>query len=1185
MTRSLLAVVSFSRTGSAGVSGNAKNKKGPAVVFAGLFCSLALAASASAASPSPGWMIESHAAPTSFSANDNAGCPPTVGNQSPVCDSYEVTARNQGSVATSEGVEVSLSDTLPAGVTAQGERLIWPSLARTLGLESEENLFPIFESLKGTGFGECSAAGSSINCSVVFSKLKEVGFCSGAGCSVAPDEEIRLTSYVTVDEPVPRPVQNAAAISGGGAPAAQTETTNQIGEPPGFGPSSFGFYAAAADGTRDTQAAEHPSELTVTIGLNTKMRAGPDEQFEPESVQDVRDVVTDLPVGFVGSILAAPQCTFTELASHIVAGEGGCPRNTIVGHIRTEPAYLASVNGPIYNMTPERGVPAEFAYVDSLAGPHVFYSRVVPTAKGYVLQTTNPEIPAIRLKLIVVNFYGDPERHDAETQAKQLEEESGKHVEPEVTHAPPFFTNPANCEGERPTATIYMDSWQHPARFNQDGTPANVEEGAWKKTESSSPAVTGCNALQFTPELLTKPTTEAADTPSGMEVALSVPQSQTMGVPATPALKDASVTFPEGFTLDPSAGDGLEACSEAQIGWLGANGPGGEPLPNRGLTNFSPAPPACPKGSKVGAIELTTPLISGTLHGEMYLANQNENPYGSEIGLYVVVQDPVTGVLIKIAGRTLSDPLTGQVTGVFEENPNLPFNELKLSFFGGPRAEFATPNDCGMFTSTSDLRPWSLEGAELPASPFSSFPIATGCVNGFNPAFTGSSLNLQAGAYSPFVASFSREDTDHELGGVSLTLPPGLLANVGSVPLCGEAQANAGTGVGGCPENTQVGTVLAEAGPGPNPLPNTGRVYLTGPYKGGPYGLSVVVPAIVGNPAHPTFNFGLVVVRQSLRIDPHTAQVTDVSDPFPTMLHATGAGGETIGIPIRLRRVQVEINRSGFTFNPTNCGKLKMAGSITSTQDESRALETPFQVTDCEKLKFTPKFSVSTSGKTSKSNGASLTAKLTEPGEPQGSQANIAKVKVELPKALPSRLTTLQKACLDKVFEANPAACPPASRIGFATVHTPILPGVAGGGSGGNLIGPAIFVSHGGEAFPSLTMVLQGDNVTVELVGTTFISKAGITSTTFKTVPDTPFSTFELTLPQGRFSALGANLPARAHGSFCGQNLKMPTEFVAQNGAVIHQTTKIAVTGCKKPKKPHRFKRHTKDKAKRRKKK
>jgi hypothetical protein len=649
---------------------------------------------------------------------------------------------------------------------------------------------------------------------------------------------------------------------------------------------------------------------------------------------------------------------------------------------------------------------------------------------------------------------------------------------------------------------------------------------------------------------------------------MKVPQPEGFNTSSTPALDNATVTFPEGMTVDPSSAQGLEACSAAQIGWLG-----GTP------ENFNSTPPACPEASKIGSLELETPLISHTLTGAIYLAAQNENPFGSTLATYVVVNDPVTGVVLKIAGELKSNPTTGRLTAHFPENAQLPFNDLKLHFFGGPRAELATPEACGSYTTNSVLEPWSAPDSGPNAEPFSSFTIDEGCVNGFKPTFTGGSTNLQAGAFTSFVASFARSDTDQELGGLTVTLPPGLLANVGSVPECSEAQiAQASADTGECPASTKVGTVTAGAGPGPNPLFVTGNAYLTGPYNGGPYGLAVVVPAVAG-----PFHLGNVVVRQSLRINPLTAAVTDVSDPFPTFLDPVGANGQTTGIPIKLRRVDVDINRPSFTFNPTSCEHLQVDATLTSTQGASVPIADPYQVTNCATLKFTPKFTVSTSAKTSKANGASLTAKVTEPSESQGAQANITKVKVELPLQLPSRLTTLQKACLASVFEANPAACPPASFIGHAVVRTPIL--------SVPLEGPAVFVSHGNEAFPSLTIVLQGNGITIDLVGSTFISKSGITSTTYKTVPDSPFNTFELTLPQGPYSALAASgnlctptttktikkkvtVRVKGHKQTVTRKVKepvpatlqMPNEFIGQNGAVIKQTTTINVTGCAKVK-------------------
>jgi hypothetical protein len=1061
--------------------------------------------------------MDSVAAPTNFlPVASNAACVKSIGSQIPLCDTYEVSAMNAGGEPV-DGSPVTLTDTLPQGLTAQRVELFLVTdrnpggnftggAGETLNQSKLEELGDIVSCAPGGGSASCTVSGPYV---------------------VAPDDWLLMTVFVTVNNGASPALTNVATVSGGGAPSVSTEQANHISSSPApFGPARFDFFKDGLNGTQETQAGGHPYELTTTIDLGTEFRKEPGtegvgEEGSRASVEAVKDIVVDLPLGFAGSTLAAPQCTEAQLDS-----EAHCPPETIVGHLTTEPQVQGTtVNSPIWNLAPERGHPAEFGYIDDLNGAHIAgYVSVVPTPAGYVLRFVASEIPEVVLTRIVVAFYGDPAKRDG-TGAAQV----------------PFFTNPTACSNGPQVAKLWIDSWSHPARFQPGGLiPTDLGEPQWATATSESSPVTGCNALQFTPELGAQPTTHEADKPSGLEFELKLPQTENVGVNATPALKNAVVTLPEGMTVDPSSASGLGVCTNAQIGWTGPT-----------LFDFSQAPPECPESSKIGSLELETPLIPGKLTGEMFLAAQNENPFHSTFATYVIVDDPVTGVVLKIAGELKLDSVTGRITAVFDENPQLPLSDLKLHFFGGPRAELATPPNCGTYTTSSELQPWSFPDSGVAATPFDNYVIDENCASGFAPAFTGGATNLQAGAYTPFVGSFSRQDSDQELGGLTMNLPPGLLANVASVPLCPEAQANAGT----CPESTQVGTVEAGAGPGPNPLFVPGKIYLTGPYNGGPYGLSVVVPADPG-----PFNFGLVVVRQSLRIDPYDAHVTAVSDPFPTILDPVGANGQTNGIPIKLRRVDFNIDRPGFTFNPTNCTKHQVSGAITSTHGAGSNLAVPFQVTNCATLKFAPKFSVSTSGKTSKAKGASLTAKLAYPNAPQGAYADIAKVKVDLPKQLPSRLTTLQKACTAAQFNTNPSGCPSASKIGFATVRTPILPGV--------LSGPAIFVSHGGEAFPSLTMVLQGDGVTIDLVGSTFINKAGITSTTFKTVPDSPFSTFELTLPQGPYSALAAL------GNLCKSKLKMPTAFVAQNGAQIHQSTPIKVTGCAKAKKARHRKRH-----------
>jgi hypothetical protein len=458
-----------------------------------------------------------------------------------------------------------------------------------------------------------------------------------------------------------------------------------------------------------------------------------------------------------------------------------------------------------------------------------------------------------------------------------------------------------------------------------------------------------------------------------------------------------------------------------------------------------------------------------------------------------------------------------------------PWSTSGLGGLSGTEQIAGTPD---AYPSSSFNVDWDGHGGACPGS----LPFA--------PAFSAGMASTAAGVYSPLTVQFSREDREQDLAGITVHTPVGVLANLSSIPLCGEPQASQGT----CAAASQIGTTSAAVGPGSHPFWITdGRVYLTEGYKGAPFGLSIVVPADAG-----PFHLGNVVVRASINIDPRTAAITVTSDPLPQIWD---------GVPLRLRTVNVSIDRPEFMFNATSCARQQLTAAITGAPPvndpgepgKSSSVSSAYEVGGCAGLAFKPAFAVSTSGKTSKADGASLTAKVSYPNAVQGTQADIAAVKVDLPKQLPSRLTTLQKACTSAQFESNPAGCPAGSFIGRAVVHTPILPVP--------LEGPAIFVSHGGEAFPSLTLVLQGDNVTIDLVGSTFISKAGVTSTTFKTVPDAPFSTFELTLPEGPYSALAAN------GNLCTSKLAMPTAFVAQNGAEIHQSTKIAVTGCT-PSKP-----------------
>jgi hypothetical protein len=686
------------------------------------------------------------------------------------------------------------------------------------------------------------------------------------------------------------------------------------------------------------------------------------------------------------------------------------------------------------------------------------------------------------------------------------------------------MTLPTSCTGPLQTSVI-ADSWLKPGEkltfdANEFGTPM--------------PALDGCGQLPFASEINVVPDVGTASTPTGLTADVHVPQGGTLnpGGLAPADVRNITVALPEGLQLNPSAADGLAACSQEQAGLS------------------SPDESSCPDASKIATATITTPLLPNPLKGFVYLAspqnfasppNPLENPFGSLVAMYLIASDPVSGTRVKLPGRVSLSP-TGQITTTFSNNPQLPFEDAEIGFFGGERAPLATPPRCASYTTSAAFEPWSNTDEHEEVLHSSSTFAITGGANGapcpgpalaFSPSLASESLDVNAGGFTPLSTTLTRDDGQQPIQSVTLHYPSGLSGIIAGIPLCPEAQANAGT----CSASSQIGETTVSVGVGGDPFTVTGgKVYLTEKYEGAPFGLSIVDPAKAG-PF--TLQEGRpVVVRATIEIDPHSSALTVVTRAIPTVIE---------GFPLQIKHVNVLINRPGFTFNPTNCSPMPISGAINSAEGASSPVSVPFQITNCATLKFAPKFSVSTNAHTAKASGASLTARVVEPPGALGRQANIALVKVDLPRQLPSQLKTLQKACLASVFEANHAACPPQSIVGHARVTTPLLPVP--------LTGPAYFVSHGGEAFPSLTLVLQGYGVTVELVGSTFI-KNGITSSTFKTLPDVPFSSFELNLPQGKFSALTAN------ANLCSSKLTMPTEFTAQNGAELKQNTPIAVEGC-----------------------
>jgi hypothetical protein len=929
-----------------------------------------------------------------------------------------------------------------------------------------------------------------------------------------------------------------ASVSGGGAPSASiTRDVGVDSSPVPFGIEDFEMLPEREGGAVDTQAGDHPYQLTTTLNLNQTS-----DLKKPPGL--ARNLSFKLPPGLIGNTTALPQCSDLDFRHVLNGGTVNlCPESTAIGValvVLDEPTHLElkTYAIPVFNLTPGKGEPARFGF--EFAGAPVTLDTELRTGDDYgvtvhvnnLTELTNVISSTVTVWGVPGSVTHDESRGWACVVNGSWAPGSGQTCTPtSETQPPPFLALPTSCKTAfAPTAE--MTSW--PSKAAPEGVTAtpfvySLVDGLGRPTTMS-----GCNRLTFNPSVEIAPDTQAGSSPAGLSTRIHVPQEQNenAGGLVSSEIKAVNVTLPEGLTVNPSGADGLEACSEDQIGYLS-----GVSVPPEDL-HFTPGigAPFCPQASKIGTATISTPILKNPLEGFVYVATQNANPFHSLIAMYIVAEDPVSGVRVKLPGQVTLSP-SGQITASFTNTPQAPFEDAVVKFFGGSRAALSTPPGCGAYLATATFTPWSENASVSSQSRFSvnSGPGGAACtpVRPFTPTMTAGGSVTQAGAFSQLVTTVGREDGNQDLQSVKLTMPPGVSGVLTGVSLCPAAQANLGT----CPQGSLIGHTSVSAGLGSDPFTApTGEVFLTEAYNGSPFGLSIVNSAKAG-----PFDLGNVIVRAKVDVDPHTAQLTVTTDPIPHILR---------GIPLQIKHATVTIDRPGFTFNPTNCQQLGVTGAIGSVEGASANVSSAFQVTNCANLTFTPSFAVSTTGRTSKANGAGLAVKLTYPKGAFGKQANIARVKVSLPKQLPSRLTTLQKACTAAVFDADPTHCPAESVVGRAKVLTPLLPVP--------LTGLAYFVSHGGEAFPDLTIVLKGSgayDITVDLVGSTQI-KNGITISTFKTPPDVPFSSFELSLPQGRFSALTAT------ANLCRSKLVMPTEFIGQNGAEIRRNTKIAVTGC-----------------------
>ena len=656
-----------------------------------------------------------------------------------------------------------------------------------------------------------------------------------------------------------------------------------------------------------------------------------------------------------------------------------------------------------------------------------------------------------------------------------------------------FITLPSECSS---TTTNYLEveSWKGEVAHAVTHTPVGVEH---------------CDKVPFEPTAEVTPETSRSDQPDGARTEVRVPQKSGASEINTADVKDARVTLPEGLTLNSAAARGLTACTPAQIAI--------------GTTKAV----ACPASSKVGEVTIEADLPEKSLAGNVYLGGPEAGPItGPPYVVYVDAESAKFGVSVRLKGEVNPNSASGRLETTFTGNPQQPFSDFILKAKGGPQSPLANPLACGSAALEALFTPYTGLAAALPSSPFTT----SGCASAlpFSLAQSTSGEPAVAGAFgtTSYTFNVTRADGQQYLSKIVTTLPAGLVGAIPAVKLCGEPQAAQGA----CPAESQIGTAAVTVGAGSEPYPLSAPVFLTGRYGEGPFGLSIPVRAAAG-----PFDFGMILTRAAITIDPYSARVSATSSPLPTIVQ---------GVPVRLKSVSVNVNRPNFLYNPTYCGGgLATETTLTSTLGATQPLSSAFAVTNCGALAFTPSFAAASNAHTSKLAGAGLQVNVTQPAH----QANIRSVVTSLPPQLVSRLVTLQQACPEATYAADPSHCPAGASVGVATATTPVLPGT--------LSGPAILVSHGGAAFPDLDVLLEGSGVRTILVGNTDI-KGGITTSTFGTLPDVPVSSFTLTLPTGPHSLLTTN------GSVCAQPLIMPTTITGQNGARITQSTRIAVAGC-----------------------
>lgn len=906
-----------------------------------------------------------------------------------------------------------------------------------------------------------------------------------------------------------------------------------------------------------TLAGSHP-DLTTTLDFAHDAKG--------RTYDDVLSTIVDLPVGLIGSDTALPTCTNSQLfaGATIVFGEKEprCPPGSVVGLISFDfgPSRLTA---PLYNMeTTSPGIAAQLGFlVDTTIQKLDIYLR--PGDSG--ISVVAPKIENLgEPRDISVTVWGVPASHAHDLERERWSSISPgqgqstttycghpvPHFQPVCNSEPlavpagipsrPYLSDPTGCGPH--LATLKADSWEHPDR--------------WSEAQAEFGPVTDCESVPFQPSVEAHTTTEAAESATGLNFAMNVPQTwDNPFVTATSHLKKATVTLPQGMSLNPSAGSGLGYCTEAQLATM--------------TWDSTPGLVGCPEDSKVGSVEVETPVLFEKAEGAVYVAQPFHNPFNSLLALYIVARVPERGIIVKVAGEVHADPVTGQLTTTFDENPQVPFSKFTLHFRQGATSPLVTPPTCGEYPVESALTPWArpLEAVSLPSSisvlsGVDGGPCPSGGTPPFHPGLIAGSLNNAAGSYSPFYIRLSREDGEQEITHFSIKLPPGVTGKLAGVARCSDAQIAQAKSreheQGGaeeeadpsCPPASQVGRTIVEAGVGSILAQAPGKVYLAGPYHGAPISVVAITAARVG-----PFDLGTVVVREALRVDPETAEVSvdpTGSDPLPHIID---------GIPTHLRNIRIYMDRPEFVLNPTSCEPTSTASTVTGSgrdfasesDDQPLTVTSPFQAADCQALGFKPRLRLELKGRKTRRGGLpALKATLTaRPGD-----ANIGRAQVTLPPSEFLEQGHLKDVCPRSVWiqgQVPGERCPASSIYGHARAITPLLEAP--------LEGPVYLRTGYGTRLPEMVAALNGEEINVDVVGEIDSvhkkgSEVSLLRNTFKTVPDAPVSRFELELKGGRKGLLVNST------NVCKGTHKALAAFTGHNGKLDELHPKLLAPSC-----------------------